>query len=249
MFNIQPNEDILSFTPYLCDDDFSIVFRELAQISDVIILNLIHPLLSEYIASPTTLQKLLLRLNDIRSFEFGLAQAFYYQDKYEHKDSQLAKYVAKPIFKKPRHPKIFIRVNPDLNDKMVNELLKFEYLEGVVIGEAKEDGNIFKESSLLKNQEINNLKIWKKCMLSSKKVLPIISSGNVFTKDDVIERIKEGADGIMMSSNLMIKVMKIFSILLNSYYLGDRHIRKNQKGIQCLENRTQKSLNILKNNE
>lgn len=238
MFNIQPNDDILNLTPYLCDDDFSLVFSEIAQISDVIVLNLVHPLLSEYIAVPKNLQNLLLKLNDIRTFEFGLAQSFYYQDKYQQKESELTKYFAKPIFKEPRYPKIFIRVNPDLNEKIINELLKFQYLEGVVIGEAKENGNVFRESSILKNQEVNNLKIWKKCMLSSERVLPIFSSGNIFTREDVTERIKEGADGIMMSSNLMIKVLQnlnsIDSLLL---FKGDRYIGTNQKRIQCIGKR------------
>lgn len=168
--NLIPNKGIKDLAPYLCDKDFGFSFKEVCEIADYIVINLSgfnKSGLSHYLEEDH-LRNLILSLQRIRTFEFGVSSMFLLE---KNKEKLIQRFFSEPLIErkalgdlKRSFPAILIKIDPDLSANKKEKLCEVALetgLDGIIIGEMYNKAEIgcfeFFENEDLKKIENNAL--------------------------------------------------------------------------------------------
>jgi dihydroorotate dehydrogenase len=228
--NVKLSENSLRTVPYMSDSYFIKMVKTSLLLSDFTTINLssyTNKAISQY-KNKSKFDDFLYKLKNEVLFDEGIRAVVEYEyinkakESSENLTTTLRLDYPMLIFKKTRS-KILLRLDSNLNDdelsNFVNIVKNCGIIDGLVIGgmlnkystkeeNSVKDSTISKESSHTfiageKSKE-SSLSLLKKCYQITKGEIPIISTGGVLSGIDVYERIKNGADFVLIYSPFLL---------------------------------------------
>lgn len=224
--NVKLSENSLRTVPYMSDSYFIKMVKTSLLLSDFTTINLssyTNKAISQY-KNKSKFEDFLYKLKNEVLFDEGIRAVVEYEyinkakESSENLTTTLRLDYPMLIFKKTRS-KILLRLDSNLNDyelsNFVNIVKNCGIIDGLVIGgmlnkySTKEENSV-KDSTISKElshtfiagekSKENSLSLLKKCYQITRGEIPIISTGGVLTGIDVYERIKNGADFVLIYS-------------------------------------------------
>lgn len=224
--NVKLSENSLRTVPYMSDSYFIKMVKTSLLLSDFTTINLssyTNKSISQY-KNKSKFEDFLYKLKNEVLFDEGIRAVVEYEyinkakESSENLTTTLRLDYPMLIFKKTRS-KILLRLDSNLNDdelsNFVNIVKNCGIIDGLVIGGmlnkySKKEENSVKDSTISKELshtfiagekcKESSLSLLKKCYQITKGEIPIISTGGVLTGIDVYERIKNGADFVLIYS-------------------------------------------------
>lgn len=205
--NIKISNKSASSVPYLADSIFCEMVKMSSPLSDFITINLSSyriKSLSQY-KNITKLEQLMVRLKKEYEYEIGLKSVFEHEkllNKINGKKEKVIDKFSYPVhlFKKGRS-RIMLRLDPNLSEDEIKGVIeiskKVGIVDGLVIGGMLQGNSSFLTGEKCKDRSLD---ILKKCKKYSKGDLALISTGGIMNADDIYERLKYGADFVLIYS-------------------------------------------------